>query len=75
MSIRAEVTSLGQRWATTREAAAIVCCHPEVLRRWNREGSAPFALPTPKRRGRQLLWDVQALHEAMESIAADERAA
>jgi hypothetical protein len=68
-----DIAGCGQRWATTEEAAEIVRCHPEVLRRWNREGSAPFGLPKPKRRGRQFIWDIAALHEAMESIPADDR--
>ncbi|MEV6769945.1 hypothetical protein AB0N05_15090 [Nocardia sp. NPDC051030] len=60
------------RWADTNEAASIVHCHPEVLRRWHREGSAPFALPKPKRRGRRYLWNVGALHAAMEAMQTDE---
>ncbi|MEG8184289.1 MerR family transcriptional regulator [Nocardia terpenica] len=63
------------KWADTNEAARIVHCHPEVLRRWHREGSAPFALPKPKRRGRRYFWDVRALNEAMESMQTDEGAA
>ncbi|MFE6924775.1 excisionase [Nocardia sp. NPDC057663] len=69
--IQTDVTAT--RWADTREAARIVRCHPEVLRRWHREGSAPFALPRPKRRGRQYFWDADALHAAMEALETDER--
>ncbi|MFC9436733.1 hypothetical protein [Nocardia sp. NPDC057030] len=60
------------RWVDTNRAAAIVCCHPEVLRRWHRTGSAPFALPKPKRRGRQYLWSVDALYEAMEAMRTED---
>ncbi|QLY33275.1 MerR family transcriptional regulator [Nocardia huaxiensis] len=59
-------------WADTKEAAQIIHCHPEVLRRWHREGSAPFDLPKPKRRGRRYLWNVGALHAAMEAMHTDE---
>lgn len=69
--MEAIVGTTQSRWANTNEAARIVRCHPEVLRRWHREGTAPFALPKPKRRGRRYLWDVDALHRAMESMQTD----
>lgn len=62
------------RWVGTNAAARIVCCHPEVLRRWHRTGTAPFRLPSPKRRGRKYLWNVEALLAAMEDIETDDRA-
>ncbi len=59
------------RWVKTNAAARIVCCHPEVLRRWHRTGTAPFELPSPKRRGRELLWDAEALARVMEELRVD----
>ncbi|MFE3796970.1 hypothetical protein [Nocardia tengchongensis] len=59
------------RWVKTNDAARIVCCHPEVLRRWHRTRTAPFRLPEPKRRGREFLWDVEELIRAMEEIEPD----
>ncbi|MFF0635156.1 hypothetical protein ACFYTS_21945 [Nocardia sp. NPDC004151] len=51
-------------WVNTNAAARIVSCHPEVLRRWHRTGTAPFRLPEPKRRGREFLWDFEELLRA-----------
>lgn len=70
--VTATDTPVSSEWAYTNEAARIIHCHPEVLRRWHREGSAPFALPKPKRRGRRYLWNVGALRAAMEAMQTDE---
>lgn len=68
----AKAAPTSSEWAYTNEAARIIHCHPEVLRRWHREGSAPFDLPKPKRRGRRYLWNVGALRAAMEAMQTDE---
>jgi hypothetical protein len=55
-----------RRWANTKDAAAHIGCNAEVLRRWHREGSKPW-LPTPRRIGKNLLWDLDELDSAIDS--------
>lgn len=55
----------GRHWMTTKAAAAHLCCNEEVLRRWNRQHE-PW-LPTPRRRGRNLLWDRDELDSAIDA--------
>ena len=60
-----------RRWANTKDAAAHIGCNAEVLRRWHREGSKPW-LPTPRRIGKNLLWDLDELDSAIDSTRAHE---
>ncbi len=60
--------SLGQ-WVPTKEAAAHIRVHPEVLRRWAREGDKHPWLPRPRRIGKDFRWDLIALDAAMEDLS------
>lgn len=55
------------RWATTKGAAAYICVHPEVLRRWNRHRDEHSWLPKPRRIGKDFRWDLNALDAALEA--------
>lgn len=56
-----------RQWATTKAAAAHICVHPEVLRRWNRNRDKYPWLPRPKRVGKDFRWDLNALDAALEA--------
>ncbi len=60
-----------RRWANTKDAAAHICVHPEVLRRWNRERDKYPWLPKPKRVGKDFRWDIDALDAALDAQDAD----
>ncbi|MVU79487.1 hypothetical protein GPX89_19840 [Nocardia sp. ET3-3] len=56
-----------RRWANTKDAAAHIHRHPEVLRRWHRERDEHPWLPMPRRVGKNLLWDLDELDAAIDA--------
>ncbi len=56
-----------RRWASTKDAAAHIHRHPEVLRRWHRQRDEHPWLPMPRRVGKNLLWDLDELDAAIDT--------
>ncbi|MCP9621596.1 hypothetical protein FOH10_29535 [Nocardia otitidiscaviarum] len=56
-----------RRWASTKDAAAHIHRHPEVLRRWHRQRAEHPWLPLPRRVGKNLLWDLDELDAAIDA--------
>ncbi|WP_330183846.1 hypothetical protein OHB26_09575 [Nocardia sp. NBC_01503] len=56
-----------RRWVNTKDAAAHIRRHPEVLRRWHRQRAEHPWLPMPRRVGKNLLWDLDELDAAIDA--------